>query len=69
MKNIRSCREKTDVNIALYAYHLASNSDIDQAIIISGDNDLIPAIEFIKEVFSLTGVLAGLIVFLLTRNR
>jgi uncharacterized LabA/DUF88 family protein len=43
--------KRTDVNIALYAYRLASLNEVDQIIIISGDSDLIPVIELIKKDF------------------
>jgi uncharacterized LabA/DUF88 family protein len=40
----------TDVNIALYAYRLASKG-LEQIILVTGDTDLIPAIKMIKEDF------------------
>jgi uncharacterized LabA/DUF88 family protein len=43
--------KQTDVNIALYAYRLASKSDVDKIIIISADSDLVPSIKLIKEDF------------------
>lgn len=41
----------TDVNIALYAYRLASIQEVEQIVIISGDSDLIPVVNLIKKDF------------------
>ena len=41
----------TDVNIALYAYRLAATSKVEQVVLVTGDTDLIPAINMIKEDF------------------
>lgn len=43
--------KQTDVNIAITLFQAAINNDFDTAIIISGDSDLIPAIEGIKKIF------------------
>lgn len=40
----------TDVNIALYAYRMASQG-IEQVVLVTGDTDLIPAIRLIKTDF------------------
>jgi uncharacterized LabA/DUF88 family protein len=48
--------KRTDVSIALYAYRLASKDNVDKITIISGDSDLVPAIELIKEDFPLKKV-------------
>ena len=51
-ENFISHEEKaTDVNIALYAYRLA-NKGVEQIFIVSGDTDLAPAIELIKQDFN-----------------
>ena len=42
----------TDVNIALTGYRLACNTDIDKIIFVTGDTDLVPAINAIKSDFS-----------------
>ncbi len=41
----------TDVNIALYAYRSAAKDGIDQIYLVTGDTDLVPAINAIKEDF------------------
>lgn len=42
--------KKTDVNIALHAYHDAiTDENLDQIVIVSNDTDLVPAVEFIKK--------------------
>jgi uncharacterized LabA/DUF88 family protein len=43
--------KQTDVNIALYAYRLATNPEINKIIFISADSDLIPAVKLIKQDF------------------
>jgi uncharacterized LabA/DUF88 family protein len=43
--------KQTDVNIAIKLFQSAINNDFDTAIIISGDSDLIPAIEAVKATF------------------
>ena len=43
--------KQTDVNIAIKLFQSAINNDFDTAIIISGDSDLIPAIEAVKTTF------------------
>jgi uncharacterized LabA/DUF88 family protein len=43
--------KQTDVNIAVYLMRLAIEDKFDTAIIISGDNDLSPAIITAKELF------------------
>ncbi|MDL2259981.1 NYN domain-containing protein [Deltaproteobacteria bacterium OttesenSCG-928-K17] len=51
-KSYKDHEEKaTDVNIALYAYRLASQPDIDRIVLVSGDTDMIPAIRLIKQDF------------------
>lgn len=58
-KKCRKCKKwyktyeekQTDVNIASYLFHYAINDNYDKAIIISGDSDLIPAIELVKTNF------------------
>jgi len=49
----------TDVNIALYSYHLAHKDAYDKIIIVSGDTDLVPAIEMVRQEFphKIVGVL------------
>jgi uncharacterized LabA/DUF88 family protein len=44
--------KRTDVNIALHVLNDAYRNSYDTAIIISGDTDLIPAIELVKHNFS-----------------
>ncbi|MCL2029128.1 MAG: NYN domain-containing protein [Deltaproteobacteria bacterium] len=39
----------TDVNIALHAYRLASQSQVEKIVFVSGDTNLIPAVKLIKE--------------------
>jgi uncharacterized LabA/DUF88 family protein len=43
--------KKTDVNIAVYLLNLAFLDRYDKAILISGDTDLIPAIEAVQQTF------------------
>ena len=43
--------KQTDVNIAIKLFQSAINNDFDTAVIISGDSDLIPAIEAVKTTF------------------
>lgn len=43
--------KQTDVNIAITLFQEAINNEFDTAIIISGDSDLIPAIDGIKKIF------------------
>lgn len=51
-QNTRSYEEKeTDVNIAIKLFQTAIHDLYDTAIIISGDSDLIPAIQAVKETF------------------
>lgn len=47
---IRHEEKATDVNIALYAYRLASKG-VDQIFLVTGDTDMIPAIRLIKQDF------------------
>src|SRR3989338_109756 len=47
-----TCEEKqTDVNIAIQLFQTAMNDSWDTAMIVSGDSDLIPAIEAVKTAF------------------
>lgn len=41
----------TDVNIAVYLLKLAFQDQYDKAILISGDTDLVPAIETVQQIF------------------
>ena len=51
-KKFTSHEEKrTDVNIALYLLELAYKDAYDTAVIVSGDTDLIPAMEMVKQDF------------------
>jgi uncharacterized LabA/DUF88 family protein len=51
-KEYLSFEEKqTDVNIALYLFKLAVQDKYDKAFLISGDSDLIPSIETVKNTF------------------
>jgi uncharacterized LabA/DUF88 family protein len=43
--------KQTDVNIAITLFRLAVSNDFEAAILISGDTDLVPAIEAIKKTF------------------
>lgn len=43
--------KQTDVNIALYLFRYAVLDQYDTAIIVSGDSDLIPAIQTVKQTF------------------
>lgn len=44
--------KQTDVNIAIQVFRNAVEGKYDEAIIISGDSDLIPSIQAVKELFS-----------------
>ncbi len=51
-KTTKTYEEKeTDVNIAIYLLKLAFKDQYDEAMIISGDSDLIPAIREVKKEF------------------
>jgi 6-hydroxy-3-succinoylpyridine 3-monooxygenase len=56
--------KQSDVNLAINAYHDALTGAIDQAVIVSNDTDLVPALRMIREH---TGVIVGLVIP--TRNR
>jgi len=43
--------KRTDVNIALYLFKLATLDRYDTAILITGDTDIAPAVETVKEVY------------------
>lgn len=43
--------KQTDVNIALALFRAAISNDYDTAMIVSGDSDLVPAIEAVKSTF------------------
>ena len=43
--------KRTDVNIALYLHKLAFNDVYDEAFVISGDSDLVPAVIEVKDTF------------------
>jgi uncharacterized LabA/DUF88 family protein len=43
--------KQTDVNIAITLFRLAIQNDFDIAVLVSGDSDLIPAIEAVKLTF------------------
>jgi uncharacterized LabA/DUF88 family protein len=43
--------KQTDVNIAIQLFKLAIQEKYDKALIISGDSDLIPSIEAVKNIF------------------
>ena len=48
----RSYEEKmTDVNIATHLFRLAVEDEYDVAVLVSGDTDLVPAIEAVKSTF------------------
>ncbi|AOZ11213.1 antitoxin Xre/MbcA/ParS toxin-binding domain-containing protein [Cupriavidus malaysiensis] len=51
--------KQSDVNLALHAYHDAMTGQIDQAVIVSNDTDLVPALRMIREN---TGAMIGLVV-------
>jgi len=40
--------KRSDVNIALFLYNCAIRNEFDKAVIVSGDSDMIPAIEMVK---------------------
>ena len=44
--------KRTDVNIALHMVTDAINEDIERVILVSGDSDLVPAFQMVKEVNS-----------------
>ena len=44
--------KQTDVNIAIHVFRTAMENRYDEAIIISGDSDLIPSIHAVKESFT-----------------
>jgi uncharacterized LabA/DUF88 family protein len=49
-QNILRHEEKaTDVNIALYAYRMASMQVAEQIVLVTGDTDLIPSVKMIKK--------------------
>lgn len=48
---VRYEEKATDVNIALNAYRLASRSEVEKIVFVSGDTDLIPAVKHIKNDF------------------
>jgi uncharacterized LabA/DUF88 family protein len=51
-KRYKAPEEKlTDVNIAVYLFELAFLDAYEKAIIVSGDTDLIPAIEAVRRIF------------------
>lgn len=56
--------KQTDVNLALHAYHDALTDQIDQAVIVSNDTDLVPALRMIR---ANTPVKIGLVIP--TRNQ
>lgn len=41
----------TDVNLALYLYKLAHLNEYDKVYLVTGDTDLVPAINMVKEIF------------------
>lgn len=43
--------KQTDVNIAINLFQCALNDELDTAIIVSGDSDLIPAVKAVKQAF------------------
>ncbi len=43
--------KQTDVNIAITLFRLAISNDFDTAILITGDTDLVPAVEAIRRTF------------------
>lgn len=51
--------KQSDVNLALHAYHDSLTGQIDQAVIVSNDTDLVPAVRMIR---SNTPVAVGLVV-------
>ena len=58
-KNCRECKKKyqtheekrTDVNIAIHLLTNAYKDNYDKAVLISGDSDIIPAVEAVKQAF------------------
>lgn len=51
-KTFQTHEEKqTDVNIAIKLFQEAANDTFDTAIVISGDSDLIPSVEAVRETF------------------
>ena len=59
-KSCRQCKKKyrtfeekrTDVNIAIHLLTNAYKDNYDKAVLISGDSDIIPAVEAVKQAFS-----------------
>lgn len=51
--------KQSDVNLAINAYHDALTGQIDQAVIVSNDTDLVPALRMIR---AHTAVIVGLVV-------
>jgi 6-hydroxy-3-succinoylpyridine 3-monooxygenase len=51
--------KQSDVNLALHAYRDAARKEIDHAVIVTNDTDLVPALELIKRD---TGIAIGLVV-------
>lgn len=50
--SFRTYEEKqTDVNIAIHLFRLAYLGQFDKAILVTGDSDVIPAVEAVKQVF------------------
>lgn len=58
--------KQSDVNLALHAYHDALTNQIDQAVIVSNDTDLVPALRMIR---ANTPVRIGLVVPTRDRER
>lgn len=58
--------KQSDVNLALHAYHDAASDQIDQAVIVSNDTDLMPALRMIR---AHTKVIVGLVIPTLDRQR
>ncbi len=51
--------KQSDVNLALHAYHDAISGEIDQAIVVTNDTDIEPALKMIR---ANTGVTVGLVI-------
>ncbi|MDB5795854.1 MAG: 6-hydroxy-3-succinoylpyridine hydroxylase [Noviherbaspirillum sp.] len=51
--------KQTDVNLSLHAYHDAMTDEIDQAVIVTNDTDIAPALQMIR---AHTKVIVGLVV-------
>lgn len=58
--------KQSDVNLALHACHDAVSDQIDQAVIVSNDTDLMPALRMIR---AHTKVIVGLVIPTLDRQR